>query len=67
MFQLPPGGFDSFPQDRQARALDNARIIPLMFAAPAPPDITCDLLKNFPQPTLVMRGREHAGSLRANQ
>jgi len=56
VFQLPPGGFDSFPQDRQTLVLDNARIMPLMFAAPAPPAITCDLLKNFPQPTLVMRG-----------
>ena len=57
VFQLPPGGFDSFPRDRQTRVLDNARIMPLMFAAPPPPAITCDLLKNFPQPTLVMRGQ----------
>ena len=58
VFQLPPGGFDSLPQDRQTRALDNARIVPLMFAAPPPPAITCDMLKNFPQPTLVMRGEK---------
>jgi pimeloyl-ACP methyl ester carboxylesterase len=38
--------------------LDNARIMPLLFAAPAPPAITCDMLKNFPQPTLVMRGEK---------
>jgi pimeloyl-ACP methyl ester carboxylesterase len=32
--------------------------MPLMLAAPAPPDITCDLLKKFSQPTLVMRGEK---------
>ena len=31
--------------------------MPLIFAAPAPPAITCDMLKNFAQPTLVMRGQ----------
>ena len=57
VYQLPPGGFDSFPQDRQTMVLDNARTMPLIFAAPAPPAITCDMLKNFAQPTLVMRGQ----------
>jgi pimeloyl-ACP methyl ester carboxylesterase len=58
VFQLGPGGFDREPQAVQTRVLDNARTVPLMFAAPAPPAITCDLLKNFPQPTLVMRGEK---------
>jgi pimeloyl-ACP methyl ester carboxylesterase len=62
VFQLPPGGFDSFPRDRQTSVLDNARIMPLMFAAPAPPAVTCDLLKNFPQPTLAMRGEKTQAS-----
>jgi pimeloyl-ACP methyl ester carboxylesterase len=55
VFQLGPGGFDREPQAVQTRVLDNARTMPLIFAAPAPPAITCDMLKNFPQPTLVMR------------
>jgi pimeloyl-ACP methyl ester carboxylesterase len=58
VFQLGPGGFDREPQAVQTRVLDNARTIPLLFAAPAPPPITCDVLKNFPQPTLVMRGEK---------
>jgi pimeloyl-ACP methyl ester carboxylesterase len=57
-FQLGPGGFDREPRAVQTRLLDNARTIPLTLAAPAPPDITCDLLKKFSQPTLVMRGEK---------
>jgi len=58
VFQLGPGGFDREPQAVQTRVLDNARTIPLVFDAPAPPPITCDMLKNFPQPTLVMHGEK---------
>ncbi|KRR09853.1 alpha/beta fold hydrolase [Bradyrhizobium valentinum] len=58
VFQLPPGEFDRFPQDRQTRVLDNARTLPLVFAAPPPPVITCDMLKSFARPTLVMRGEK---------
>jgi pimeloyl-ACP methyl ester carboxylesterase len=58
VFQLGPGGFDREPQAVQTRVLDNARTMPLIFGAPAPPAITCDLLKDFPQPTLVMRGEK---------
>ncbi len=54
--QLGPGGFDREPQTVQTRVLDNARTMPLIWGAPAPPAITCDMLKNFPRPTLVMRG-----------
>jgi pimeloyl-ACP methyl ester carboxylesterase len=57
-FQLGPGGFDREPQTAQTRMLDNARTMPLLFGAPPPPAITCDMLKNFPQPTLVMRGEK---------
>jgi pimeloyl-ACP methyl ester carboxylesterase len=57
-FQLEPGGFDRVPRADQTRLLDNARMVPLLFAAPAPPNITCDLLKQFPRPTLVMRGEK---------
>jgi len=58
VFQLGPGGFDREPQAVQTWVLDNARTMPLLLAAPAPPAITCDLLKKFPQPTLVMRGEK---------
>jgi pimeloyl-ACP methyl ester carboxylesterase len=57
-FKLGPGGFDREPQAVQTRVLDNARTMPLIFGAPAPPAITCDMLKDFPQPTLVMRGEK---------
>src|SRR4051794_14354744 len=56
VFQLPPGGFDREPQAVQMTVLDNARTLPLLFAAPPPPAVTCDMLKNFTRPTLVMRG-----------
>jgi pimeloyl-ACP methyl ester carboxylesterase len=32
--------------------------MPLLFAAPPPPAITCDMLKDFTRPTLVMRGEK---------
>jgi pimeloyl-ACP methyl ester carboxylesterase len=58
IYQLPPGGFDGLPQETQARVLENARTRPLSFAAPPPPAITCDDLKNFTKPTLVMHGEK---------
>jgi pimeloyl-ACP methyl ester carboxylesterase len=56
--QLGPGGFDREPQAVQTRVLENARVMPLIFNAPPPPAINCDMLKNFSQPTLVMRGEK---------
>lgn len=56
VYQLPAGGFDRAPRETQAMVLDQARTLPLLFAAPAPPAITCDVLKNFTWPTLVMWG-----------
>jgi pimeloyl-ACP methyl ester carboxylesterase len=58
VFQLPPGGSDRQPQKFQSMLDDNARTTPLLFAAPPPPDITCDMLRSFTQPTLVMRGEK---------
>ena len=58
VFQLPPGGFNSLPRDWQTGLLDNARIVPLLLSAPPPPAITCEMLKNFIRPTLVMRGEK---------
>jgi len=58
VYQLRPGGFDQLPQAIQMTVLDNARTMPLLFAAPPPPAITCDMLKDFTRPTLVMRGEK---------
>jgi pimeloyl-ACP methyl ester carboxylesterase len=58
VYQLPPGGFDSLPEDWQTGLLDNARVVPLLLAAPPPPAITCDMLKDFARPTLVIRGEK---------
>jgi pimeloyl-ACP methyl ester carboxylesterase len=58
VFRLRPGEFDSLPEDLQTVLLDNARVVPLMIAAPPPPAITCDMLKDFSRPTLVMRGEK---------
>ncbi len=58
VFQLRPGEFDSLPEDLQTVLLDNARVVPLLRGAPPPPAITCDMLKNFTRPTLVMRGEK---------
>jgi pimeloyl-ACP methyl ester carboxylesterase len=58
VFHLQPGEFNSLPKELQTVLLDNARVVPLMFAAPPPPVITCDILKDFARPTLVMRGEK---------
>ena len=58
VFQLRPGEFNSLPEDLRTVLLDNARVVPLMFAAPRPPVVTCDMLKDFTRPTLVMRGEK---------
>lgn len=58
VYRLPRGGFDSLPADWQTLLLDNIRVVPLLFAAPPPPAITCDMLNDFTRPTLVMRGEK---------
>ena len=58
VFQLRPDGFNSLPKDLQTVLLENARVLPLMLAAPPPPAITCDALKDFTRPTLVMWGEK---------
>jgi pimeloyl-ACP methyl ester carboxylesterase len=58
VYQLSPGEFDSLPEDWQTVLLDNARVVPLLLAAPPPPIITCDMLKDFTRPTLVVRGEK---------
>jgi pimeloyl-ACP methyl ester carboxylesterase len=56
VFQLPSGGFDREPQALQKMWLDNARMVPLAYSSPPPPSITCDMLKNFTPPTLLIVG-----------
>lgn len=47
--------FDKFPAGLRQGLLDNARTLPLLFAATAPP-ITCETLRGIKHPTLVVRG-----------
>jgi pimeloyl-ACP methyl ester carboxylesterase len=56
VYQMPPGGFERLPSAVRTRVLDNARTMPLLFAAPPPSPITCDMLRAFGRPTLVVRG-----------
>jgi pimeloyl-ACP methyl ester carboxylesterase len=51
-----PGVFDSFPSAWRAMQLDNARTLPMMFAAPPPPKITCEQLAQITVPVAVVRG-----------
>ena len=56
VFRLPPGGFDREPEGWREIWLDSARTAPLQVAAPPPPAITCDRLRETKSPMLVMRG-----------
>jgi pimeloyl-ACP methyl ester carboxylesterase len=47
--------FDKLPLGLREGLLDNARTLPLLFAAPQP-TITCDMLRGITVPTLVIRG-----------
>jgi pimeloyl-ACP methyl ester carboxylesterase len=47
--------FDKLPPGLRQGLLDNARTLPLLFAAPQP-TITCDMLRGIKVPTLVIRG-----------
>jgi pimeloyl-ACP methyl ester carboxylesterase len=57
VFQMPPGGFDRQPQELRAMQLDNAQTILPLWAAP-PWEVTCDMLKGFDKPTLLVYGAE---------
>lgn len=57
VFQMPPGGFDRQPQELRAIQLDNARTMPLLWSA-LPWEVTCDMLKAFDKPTLIVHGAE---------
>ena len=51
-----PGTFDAYPRAPRSVALENARTLPLEFAAPPPPPITCAELGAIKAPTAVVRG-----------
>lgn len=51
-----PGTFDAMPAAGRAMALDNARTLPLQFAAPAPPALTREQLEKIRVPVTVVRG-----------
>lgn len=57
VFQMQPGGFEGQPQKARAMQLDNARTMPLLWAAP-PWEVTCDVLRVFGKPTLIVHGAE---------
>jgi pimeloyl-ACP methyl ester carboxylesterase len=50
-----PDAFDKQPAAFRQVLLDNARTMPLLFAAP-PPAVTCDMLQGLRTPTLIVRG-----------
>jgi pimeloyl-ACP methyl ester carboxylesterase len=58
VWKLAPGEFNHEAPAAQTMVDENARTTPLAFAAPPPPDVTCDMLKNFNKPTLIMRGEK---------
>ena len=51
-----PGIFETLPSGPQAMFLDNARTIPLQFAAPPPPAISCADLGQIKVPVAVSKG-----------
>jgi pimeloyl-ACP methyl ester carboxylesterase len=51
-----PGIFDAYPRGPKGVALENARTLPLQFAAPPPPPITCAQLGAIKAPTALVRG-----------
>lgn len=52
-----PEEFDKLPAALRQMLLDNARTMPLLFAAP-PQNITCDMLGTIKKPTLLVRGAD---------
>ena len=56
VLKLPPGGFDTLPDETRAYMIDNARTEVPAVVAPPPPPITCDRLNTFKVPTLVTGG-----------
>lgn len=53
-----PGIYDALPSDFRAMQLDNARTLPVMFAAPPPPPISCEQLGQIKAPSAIARGEQ---------
>jgi pimeloyl-ACP methyl ester carboxylesterase len=51
-----PGTFDAMPAMARAMTLDNARTLPLQFAAGPPPPVTCEQLRAIKVPVAIVRG-----------
>jgi pimeloyl-ACP methyl ester carboxylesterase len=51
-----PGIFETLPAVAQSMFLDNARTIPLLFAAPPPPAISCAQLGQITVPVAIAKG-----------
>ncbi len=52
------GAFDKQPEAVRQMILDNARTVPLLMAAPAPPAVSCTTLGGVKAPTLVVGGEQ---------
>jgi pimeloyl-ACP methyl ester carboxylesterase len=52
------GAFDTQPEAIRQMLLDNARTVPLLLAAPAPPAVSCATLGSVKVPTLVVGGAQ---------
>jgi pimeloyl-ACP methyl ester carboxylesterase len=51
-----PGTFSTLLPDVRAALVENARILPLMFAAPPPPLVSCAQLARIGVPVVIARG-----------
>lgn len=51
-----PGMFDTLPAATRSATLDNARTLPLQFAAPPPPPISCAQLSHITVPVAIVVG-----------
>ncbi len=51
-----PGTFETLPLATRTIMLDNARMLPLLFAAPPPPPISCAQLGQIKAPVAIARG-----------
>jgi pimeloyl-ACP methyl ester carboxylesterase len=51
-----PGGFDALPPALRQAHLENGRTIALHFAAPKPPQITCEQLAKMQPPVVITTG-----------
>lgn len=58
VFELPPGGFESLEPAARQLHLENARTIPLLFAAVEATPITCNYVAAIKAPALVLLGIE---------